>query len=70
MLTTDEWRLFRELRLEALREAPYAFGSTLESWQGDGDTEERWRDRLNNVPFNVIAYLEGVPAGIVSGIHL
>ncbi|MGA8099647.1 MAG: GNAT family N-acetyltransferase [Candidatus Cybelea sp.] len=67
VLTPDEWRLFRELRLEALREAPYAFGSTLESWQGDGDTEERWRDRLNNVPFNVIAYCEGVPAGIVSG---
>lgn len=67
MLTADEWPLFRELRLEALREAPYAFGSTLESWQGDGDTEERWRERLTNVPFNVIAYLEGAPAGIVSG---
>lgn len=69
MLTSDEWRLFRELRLEALREAPYAFGSALESWQGDGDTEERWRDRLTNVPFNVIAYFEGAPAGIVSGIR-
>jgi GNAT superfamily N-acetyltransferase len=67
VLTSDEWGLFRQLRLEALREAPYAFGSTLESWQGDGDTEERWRDRLTNVPFNVIAYFEGAPAGIVSG---
>jgi GNAT superfamily N-acetyltransferase len=68
VLTPDEWRLFRELRLEALREAPYAFGSTLESWQGDGDTEERWRDRLTNVAFNVAAYFDGVPAGIVSGL--
>ncbi|MFY9663417.1 MAG: GNAT family N-acetyltransferase [Candidatus Cybelea sp.] len=68
VLTPDEWPLFRELRLEALREAPHAFGSTLESWLGDGDTEERWRDRLTNVPFNVVAYFEGVPAGIVSGL--
>lgn len=62
----DDWRAFREMRLEALREAPYAYSSTLAEWQGDGDTEERWRRRLTDVPFNVIAELDGVPAGIVS----
>lgn len=67
VVTADEWRLFREVRLEALREAPYAFESTLESWQGEGDTEARWRARLVNVPFNVIAYVEGRPAGMASG---
>jgi ribosomal protein S18 acetylase RimI-like enzyme len=67
VVTADEWRLFREVRLEALREAPYAFESTLESWQGKGDTEARWRERLVNVPFNVVAYFDGRPAGIASG---
>ena len=69
MISADEWRLFRQLRQEALREAPYAFGSTLANWQGDGDAEQRWRDRLTEVPFNVVAYYDGAPAGIVSGTH-
>jgi GNAT superfamily N-acetyltransferase len=56
--------------LEALREAPYAFGSTLAEWQGDGDTEERWRARLCSVPRNFVAYLDGAPAGIASGTAL
>lgn len=67
VISADDWRLFRELRLEALREAPYAYGSTLAQWQGDGDTEERWRLRLTDVPFNVIAYLHDAAAGLVSG---
>ncbi len=69
ILAADEWQVFREIRLEALREAPYAFGSTFESWQGGGDTEQRWRERLTNVPFNVIAYFGGKPAGMVSGVR-
>jgi len=52
--------------LEALREAPYAFASSLADWQGDGDAEARWRQRLTDVPFNVIAELDGTPAGMVS----
>lgn len=66
VLTADEWALFREVRLEALREAPYAFDSTLDDWQGERDTEERWRQRLTNVPFNVIAYVENAPSGMAS----
>jgi RimJ/RimL family protein N-acetyltransferase len=68
-ISSNDWREWRELRLEALREAPYAYGSTLAQWQGDGDTEERWRHRLESVPFNVIAYLDERPAGIVSATH-
>lgn len=67
VVTADDWRLFREVRLEALREAPYAFESTLESWQAEGDTEARWRARLASVPFNVVAYFECRPAGMASG---
>ena len=69
VLTPDDWRAWRQLRLAALAEAPYAFGSRLADWQGDGDREERWRARLN-IPgsFNVIAVLDGEPAGMASGV--
>jgi ribosomal protein S18 acetylase RimI-like enzyme len=50
-----------------LREAPYAFASTLEDWEGERDLEERWRARLTEVPFNVIARLNDVPVGMASG---
>ncbi len=69
VLTPDDWRAWRRLRLAALAEAPYAFGSRLADWQGDGDREERWRARLG-IPgsFNVIAVLDGEPAGMASGV--
>lgn len=53
--------------MEALREAPYAFGSSLEEWQ-DAD-ERRWRARLESVPLNLLAVLDEKPAGIVSCIE-
>lgn len=65
-VSSSDWRLWRSLRLAALREAPYAFASTLADWQGDGDTEERWRARLDWAQFNAIAYSETVPVGMVS----
>lgn len=67
VLTPDDWALFREVRLNALREAPYAFSATLADWQGANDSEPRWRLRLTDVPFNVVAYVDDTPAGMVSG---
>jgi GNAT superfamily N-acetyltransferase len=66
-LTAGEWRLWRELRLAALAEAPQAFGSTLADWQDAG--EDRWRDRLG-IPgaANFVAVLDGQPAGVASGV--
>ena len=64
-LTADDWRLWRHLRLAALAESPAAFGATLAEWTGPGDTEERWRARLSNVPFNAVLRLDGEPAGMV-----
>ncbi|SDI86824.1 Ribosomal protein S18 acetylase RimI [Frankineae bacterium MT45] len=67
ILTTQDWRLWRALRLDALAESPGAFGSTLAEWSGRGDTEKRWRRRLSSVPFNVVLLLDSIPAGMVSG---
>jgi ribosomal protein S18 acetylase RimI-like enzyme len=69
VLTPDDWRAWRDLRLAALGEAAYAFGSRLSDWQGNGDREERWRSRLS-IPGsrNIIAVLDGQPAGMVSGV--
>ncbi|MFC5722399.1 GNAT family N-acetyltransferase [Streptomyces gamaensis] len=68
-LTPDDWPLWRELRLAALAEAPYAFGSRLTDWQGDGDREERWRARLE-LPgsCSLVAELDGRPVGLAAGV--
>jgi GNAT superfamily N-acetyltransferase len=62
----DDWQLWRKLRLDALAEAPYAFGSKLADWQGEGDTEARWRARLSDVPLNIIAEWRETAAGMIS----
>ncbi|MGC1212781.1 MAG: GNAT family N-acetyltransferase [Micromonospora sp.] len=69
VLSEGDWKIWRELRLAALKEAPYAFGSQLSDWQGDGDSEERWRGRLA-IPgsYNVVSLLDGQPVGMVSGV--
>ncbi|MFC3492774.1 GNAT family N-acetyltransferase [Glycomyces rhizosphaerae] len=68
-LSSEDWRLWRELRLAALAEAPYAFASRLADWQGDGDREERWRSRLA-MPgsHNLVAEVDGRPVGMASGV--
>ena len=66
-MSDDDWKLWRELRLAALAEAPYAFGSTLGAWQDAG--EEQWRDRLR-IPGarDLVGYLDGEPVGMASGV--
>ncbi|MER7753758.1 GNAT family N-acetyltransferase [Kitasatospora sp. NPDC097643] len=68
-LSSDDWQLWRELRLAALAEAPYAFGSKLADWQGPGDIEERWRSRLE-IPgaLDLVALLDGRPVAMASGV--
>lgn len=68
VLTPADWGIWRRLRLAALAEAPYAFGSRLADWQGEGDREERWRARLQTPgSYHVVAVLEGEPVGMASG---
>jgi ribosomal protein S18 acetylase RimI-like enzyme len=66
-LSVEDWQIWRQIRLQALAEAPYAFSTDLADWQGAGDTEERWRSRLSSVPLNLVAYLGNIPAGMASG---
>jgi ribosomal protein S18 acetylase RimI-like enzyme len=63
----EDWALWRQLRLKALEEAPYAFSARLADWQGEHDTEARWRQRLSDVPFNLVAEFQKTAAGMVSG---
>jgi GNAT superfamily N-acetyltransferase len=69
VLAEGDWKMWRELRLAALAEAGYAFGSQLADWQGDGDREERWRERLA-IPgsYNMLAMLDGQAVGMASGV--
>ncbi|WNV76832.1 GNAT family N-acetyltransferase [Geodermatophilus sp. DSM 44513] len=62
----EDWQVWRGLRRAALAEAPGAFSATLAAWSGAGDTEQRWRDRLRDVPLNLVLTTDGEPIGMVS----
>ena len=61
----EDWREFREVRLAALSDAPAAFGSRHDDWVDA--PEHRWRARLTDVPFTVVARGEHGPVGVASG---
>ncbi|TDW17317.1 GNAT family N-acetyltransferase [Kribbella kalugense] len=62
----DDWKAWRELRLAALEEAAFAFGSQLADWVDA--TEERWRERLSVAgAYQVIASIDGTPVGLAGG---
>ncbi|WP_437723387.1 N-acetyltransferase family protein [Sorangium sp. So ce861] len=65
-MTSDDWAIWRDVRLRALTDAPHTFGSTLEEWENA--KEERWRARLE-LPgsHNLVAYVDGEPVGIATG---
>lgn len=66
-LSADDWRQWRELRLRALQEDGFAFGSTYDEWVNAA--EDQWRARLG-LPesVNLIAVVDGVPVGMASGV--
>ena len=67
VVTTDDWELWRSLRLEALADAPYAFGSTFADWEEA--PEARWRERLS-LPggHDLVALADGRPVGMATGV--
>jgi len=68
LVSPDEWELWREVRLQALAEAPEAFGSPATEWEVAD--EHRGRQRLVSVPFNLVAVVAGVAVGQASGTRL
>lgn len=61
----DDWRDVRDVRLAALRDAPYAFGSTYEKTLAYD--EERWRDWVVGAAM-FLAYVDHVPSGLAGGL--
>lgn len=59
-LPADRWREYRNLRLEALRSEPRAFGSSPE--REEGLTGNQWRRRSKNT---IVALWEGKPVGVI-----
>jgi GNAT superfamily N-acetyltransferase len=63
-VTPAEWEMLRDIRLAALKEAPYAFASTHEQEAGYG--ESRWRAAAASLAW-FAAWRDGRPVGIVAG---
>jgi ribosomal protein S18 acetylase RimI-like enzyme len=68
-ITADNWELMRDVRLSALAEAPYAFGSTYARELAFG--EPQWRGRINERSVNYLAQAtpDEEPAGL-AGVHV
>jgi ribosomal protein S18 acetylase RimI-like enzyme len=65
-LTEDDWQTLRDVRLAALADAPYAFGSTLAQEQVLDEAE--WRGRLTRAWW-ILAVQNAENAGLV-GMYL
>jgi GNAT superfamily N-acetyltransferase len=62
----DQWTVYREVRLAALAEAPYAFSSTFEREQAFSD--DVWRQRLDSVAAATFLAWQGQePVGTATG---
>jgi ribosomal protein S18 acetylase RimI-like enzyme len=65
----DDWQAMRDIRLDALREAPYAFASTYA--REAAFPEETWRERASSGN-SIVAYLPEFgqqPMGLVASVQ-
>jgi GNAT superfamily N-acetyltransferase len=61
----DQWAAYRQARLAALTEAPYAFSSTFD--QELILDERRWRQRIDSAA-TFMAWRDGQPVGMATGL--
>ncbi len=59
-IAESQWKLCRDLRLEALKESPLAFSASHE--EEEGLSESTWRARSKNALF---AMDQGIPVGMI-----
>ena len=64
-LVPEQWAIYRQVRLAALTDAPYAFGSTLERELTFGD--DLWQQRISRAA-TFLALLDGHPVGTATAI--
>ena len=67
-VSADDWRAWRSVRLEALTDAPGAFGSRLQEWADAPD--DRWRARLSipgAIDFLAVDVDGNTPVGMATG---
>ncbi len=70
-LSKEDWKLYKSLRLRALRDSPDAFGSSYE--REYAFTDQRWIDRIEvkdqvHQAVLLVAEIDGQAIGIASGV--
>ena len=73
-LSAEDWAVLRDIRLRALEEAPYAFGSTLEG--ESSRSEQWWKAGVDRLPWHgtrrivwFVADGEGRVVGLTAGVE-
>ena len=71
-LKSDQWQMLKDLRLSALKDAPYAFGTTFAEAQAR--TDEYWREMAKDHATDddrayFIAYHNKLPSGMAGCYH-
>lgn len=65
--TEDDWQILRDVRLAALQQAPFAFGSTYERERNFD--EQTWRARLSNLDGPTFLAFDGDAVVGIDGLY-
>ncbi|WP_406858922.1 GNAT family N-acetyltransferase [Streptomyces sp. HUAS MG47] len=67
VMTSEDWPMWRQVRLAALADSPHAFRARLDDWPRGGETQ--WRERLTAPgTYNLVALLDDRAVGVARGV--